>query len=147
MNRSAADDRMPRGIPFIIGNEFAERFCYYGINAILSIYMTQFLHYGDAQATKWQSLFKTAAYFSPLIGAIVADVFWGKYRTILTFSIAYVLGCSILALGPTTPVTLAVGLGFMALGTGGIKPCVSTNVGDQFTSKNQHLIEIGRAHV
>ena len=141
MNRSAADDRMPPGIPFIIGNEFAERFCYYGINAILSIYMTQFLHYGDAQATKWQSLFKTAAYFSPLIGAIVADVFWGKYRTILTFSIAYVLGCSILALGPTTPVTLAVGLGFMALGTGGIKPCVSTNVGDQFTSKNQHLIE------
>ena len=141
MSRSAADDRMPPGIPFIIGNEFAERFCYYGINAILSIYMTQFLHYGDAQATKWQSLFKTAAYFAPLIGAIAADVFWGKYRTILTFSIAYVLGCSILALGPTTPMTLAVGLGFIALGTGGIKPCVSTNVGDQFTSRNQHLIE------
>ena len=141
MNRSATDNRMPPGIPFIIGNEFAERFCYYGINAILSIYMTQFLHFGDAQATKWQSLFKTAAYFAPLIGAVVADVLWGKYRTILTFSIAYVVGCSVLALGPTTPVTLAVGLGFMALGTGGIKPCVSTNVGDQFTSKNQHLIE------
>jgi proton-dependent oligopeptide transporter, POT family len=139
--RMNKDNRMPSGIPFIVGNEFAERFCYYGINAILSIYMTTFLHYGDAKATTYQSLFKTAAYFSPLIGAVVSDVFWGKYRTILTFSVAYVLGCAILALGPPSGMTLAVGLGFMALGTGGIKPCVSTNVGDQFTSKNQHLIE------
>src|SRR5271170_1411079 len=139
--RMNKDNRMPPGIPFIVGNEFAERFCYYGINAILSIYMTTFLHYGDAKATTYQSLFKTAAYFSPLIGAVVSDVFWGKYRTILTFSVAYVLGCAILALGPPSGLTLAVGLGFMALGTGGIKPCVSTNVGDQFTSKNQHLIE------
>ncbi|MGB8693651.1 MAG: MFS transporter [Steroidobacteraceae bacterium] len=135
------DERMPAGIPFIIANEFAERFCFYGINAILSVYMVQFLHYGDAKATSWQSLFKFAAYFFPLVGAIVSDVFWGKFRTIITFSMAYVLGCSILALGPPSPLTLGVGLGFMAFGTGGIKPCVSTNVGDQFTSKNQHLIE------
>ena len=141
MNKTTADNRMPPGIPFIIGNEFAERFCYYGINAILSIYMTQFLHYGDARATRWQSLFKAGAYLAPLLGAVVADVFWGKYRTILTFSIAYVFGCAVLALGSTTPLPLAVGLGLIALGTGGIKPCVSTNVGDQFTSKNQHLIE------
>jgi proton-dependent oligopeptide transporter, POT family len=141
MNTATVDNRMPPGIPFIVGNEFAERFSYYGINAILAIYMTQFLHFGDAHATQWQSLFKSGAYFSPLIGAVVADVFWGKYRTILTFSIAYVFGCAILALGPPSAMTLAVGLGFVALGTGGIKPCVSTNVGDQFTSKNQHLIE------
>ena len=44
---------------------------------------------------------------------------------------------------PTVPGTigLVVGLSMVAFGTGGIKPCVSTNVGDQFTSKNQHLIE------
>jgi len=135
------DQRMPPGIPYIVANEFAERFCFYGINAILSIYMVQFLHYGDAKATTWQSMFKFAAYFFPLVGAIVSDVFWGKFRTIITFSMAYVLGCTILALGPPSPLTLAVGLGFMAFGTGGIKPCVSTNVGDQFTSRNQHLIE------
>ena len=134
-------NRMPKGIPFIIANEFAERFCYYGINAILAIYMTGTLHFGQARATSWQSLFKAGAYFFPLVGAIVADVFWGKYRTIITFSIIYVLGCAILALGPGTPFNLALGLGFMAFGTGGVKPCVSTNVGDQFTSRNQHLIE------
>ena len=134
-------NRMPRGIPFIIANEFAERFCYYGINAILAIYMTGTLHFGQARATSWQSLFKAGAYFVPLVGAIMADVFWGKYRTIITFSIVYTLGCAILALGPGTPFNLALGLGLMAFGTGGVKPCVSTNVGDQFTSSNQHLIE------
>ena len=138
---SAEQNRMPAGIPYIIANEFAERFCYYGINAILAIYMTQFLHFGQARATGWQSLFKAGAYFAPLIGAVVSDMLWGKYRTILVFSLFYVAGCAVLALGPGTPATLAVGLAVVALGTGGIKPCVSTNVGDQFTSRNQHLIE------
>jgi POT family proton-dependent oligopeptide transporter len=133
--------RMPAGIPYIVANEFAERFCYYGINAILSVYLVRYMHFGDAQATVWQSLFKSGAYFFPLAGAIVSDVFWGKYRTIITFSIAYVAGCTILALAPATTFWVASGLGLMAFGTGGIKPCVSTNVGDQFTSKNQHLIE------
>jgi POT family proton-dependent oligopeptide transporter len=136
----ARDDRMPRGIPFIVANEFAERFCYYGINAILTIYMTQFLRIGDADATTYHSLFKSAAYFSPLVGAIVSDVVWGKYRTIMTFSMVYCAGCTVLALVPGT-FGLLLGLGLVAFGTGGIKPCVSTNVGDQFTSKNQHLIE------
>jgi POT family proton-dependent oligopeptide transporter len=133
-------DQMPPGIPFIVANEFAERFCFYGINAILAVYMTQHLHFGQAQATVWQSLFKFGAYFFPLIGAIISDVFWGKYRTIMTLALVYCAGCTVLASGGG-PTTLAIGLGLMALGTGGIKPCVSTNVGDQFTSKNQHLIE------
>jgi len=136
----ADTDRMPRGIPYIIANEFAERFCYYGVNSILAVYMTQHLRFGDAKATEWQSLFKFAAYFSPLIGAIVSDVFWGKYRTIMMLALVYCVGCTVIAVG-SGPTGLALGLGLMALGTGGIKPCVSTNVGDQFTSKNQHLIE------
>lgn len=141
ISRAAArEDRMPRGIPFIVANEFAERFCYYGINAILSVYMVQFLRFGEAEATSFHSLFKSGAYFSPLIGAIISDVFWGKFRTIMVFSIAYVAGCATVALVPGK-LGLLAGLFLVALGTGGIKPCVSTNVGDQFTSKNQHLIE------
>src|SRR4051812_18102155 len=134
------DDKMPAGIPFIVANEFAERFCYYGINAILTIYMTRFLRLGDAEATTFHSLFKSGAYFFPLFGAIVSDVFWGKFRTIMTFSLAYVAGCTVLALVPGKE-GLLPGLFLVAFGTGGIKPCVSTNVGDQFTSRNQHLIE------
>jgi POT family proton-dependent oligopeptide transporter len=136
----AGADRLPKSIPFIVANEFAERFCFYGINAILSIYMTQFLRMGEADATTRHSLFKSGAYFFPLVGAVVSDVFWGKYRTIMTFSIVYVLGCGVVAFVPGT-FGLYLGLFLVAFGTGGIKPCVSTNVGDQFTSKNQHLLE------
>ncbi len=134
------DDRMPSGIPFIVANEFAERFCYYGINSILTIYMTQFLRLGDADATTWHSLFKSGAYFFPLVGAIVSDVFWGKFRTIISFSLVYAAGCAVVAFVPGR-FGLLLGLFLVAFGTGGIKPCVSANVGDQFTSKNKHLID------
>jgi POT family proton-dependent oligopeptide transporter len=135
------DDRMPPGVPYIVSNEFAERFCFYGINSILTIYLVQFLHFTDAKGASWQSLFKSGAYLFPMIGAIVSDVFWGKFRTIMTFSLVYCAGCVSLALFSDTPALVGVGLLMVAFGTGGIKPCVSTNVGDQFTSKNQHLIE------
>ena len=136
----ARADRMPAGIPFIVVNEFAERFCFYGVNAILVQYMIQFLHFGDAKATAWQAMFKSAAYFFPLLGAMVSDIFLAKFRTIIWFSLVYVIGCTTLAIG-TTSGALVAGMFLMAFGTGGIKPCVSTNVGDQFTAGNAHLIE------
>src|SRR5438045_7835883 len=86
-------DQMPQGIPYIVANEFAERFCFYGINAILAVYMTQSLHFGQAKAIEWQALFVFGAYFFPMIGAIMSDVFWGKYRTIMSLSIVYCIGC------------------------------------------------------
>ena len=140
MTTAVRSDKMPAGIPYIVSNEFAERFCFYGINAILVQYMIQFLHFGDAKATAWNAMFKSAAYFFPLLGAMVSDIFLAKFRTIIWFSSIYVIGCTILALG-STPEMLVVGMFLVAFGTGGIKPCVSTNVGDQFTSANQHLIE------
>jgi POT family proton-dependent oligopeptide transporter len=131
-------ERMPAGIPFIIGNELAERFCYYGINSVLSVYMVHHLHFGEAQATVWQSLFKFGAYFFPFFAAILADVFWGKFKTIMFLALFYCAGCAAIALS-NSPTGLAAGLFLTAFGTG-IKSCVSTNVGDQFTTKNQHLI-------
>ena len=132
--------RMPAGIPFIIVNEFAERFCFYGINAMLALFLVEYLRFGEAQATIWGSMFKSATYFFPLLGAIVSDVFWGKFRTVLVFSIVYAIGCVALALSRDSQ-SIAIGLFLVAFGTGGIKPCVATNLGDQFTDANQHLIE------
>ena len=136
----ARSNKMPTSIPYIVANEFAERFCFYGINAILVQYMIQFLHFGDAKAATWQALFKSGAYFFPLLGAMVSDIFLAKFRTIISFSLIYVAGCFTIAFG-STETALIVGMFLVAFGTGGIKPCVSTNVGDQFTSANAHLIE------
>ena len=137
----ARSDKMPSSLPYIVANEFAERFCFYGINAILVAYMIDFLKFGDAQAATWQALFKSGAYFFPLLGAMVSDIFLAKFRTIISFSMVYVAGCFVIAFGGDNETALIVGMFLVAFGTGGIKPCVSTNVGDQFTSANAHLIE------
>ncbi len=91
------------------------------------------------EAKSWFHLFTSAVYFAPLLGALIADVFWGKYKTILVLSVIYCLGHLTLALD-TTRMGLVLGLTLIAIGSGGIKPCVSAHVGDQFGPKNSHLI-------
>ena len=140
-------DGMPPGIPFIIGNEAAERFCFYGMRTILVVFMTKYLVdrtgalavMKPEEAKGWFHLFVSAVYFLPFFGAILADAFWGKYRTILILSVVYCIGCLALSLD-NTRTGLLIGLGLIAIGSGGIKPCVSANVGDQFGPRNQHLL-------
>jgi POT family proton-dependent oligopeptide transporter len=138
---------MPPGIPYIVGNEAAERYSYYGMRAILVIFMTKFLMNAngeldvmtDEQAKTWFHVFVTAVYFFPIFGAIISDAFFGKYRTILVLSIVYCLGHLTLAIDDTRT-GLALGLGLIAIGSGGIKPCVSAHVGDQFGQTNARLL-------
>jgi POT family proton-dependent oligopeptide transporter len=140
-------DKMPPGVPFIVGNEAAERFSYYGMNCILVPFMTHYLVSRSGapdlmrpeQADAWYHTFVFCLYFLPILGAFMGDAILGKYRTILFVSIVYCFGHLALALDHTR-LGLALGLGLIALGAGGIKPCVSANVGDQFGSTNQHLL-------
>jgi len=142
-----ATDKLPPGIAYIIGNEAAERFSYYGMRAILIVFMTQYLLSADGasaamsedEAKGWFHLFVSAVYFTPLLGALIADGVLGKYRTIILLSLVYCLGHLALALNHTA-LGLALGLGLIALGAGGIKPCVSSHVGDQFGASNAHLL-------
>lgn len=142
-----ATTEMPSGIPFIIGNEAAERFSYYGMRTVLVIFMTQYLRdssgelavLSEADATAYYHLFGTAVYFTPVAGALLSDVLLGKYRTIVSLSIVYCLGHIALAMNDTL-LGLALGLGLISLGSGGIKPCVSAHVGDQFGSGNAGLL-------
>lgn len=87
------------------------------------------------------SIFEGACYTTPLIGAVLADSLWGRYRTILFFSIIYLVGIFALTLSSWPPVGaippsdedptfysylwLCGALSIIALGTGGIKPNVS----------------------
>lgn len=140
-------DKMPPGIPYIVGNEAAERFNFYGMRAILVVFMTKYLtdrsgayapmSENEANATYHWFLF--ANYFFPTLGAIISDAFWGKYNTILRISLVYCLGSLVLAFDHTR-VGLIVGLTLIAIGSGGIKPCVSSHVGDQFGPDNKHLL-------
>ena len=139
---------MPSGIPFIIGNEAAERFSFYGMRTILVVYMTKFVfdsqgqHLSEPVAREYFHTFVASAYFFPIFGALLADLWLGKYLTIMSLSLVYCLGHLVLSLNirDTLPM-LAMGLALIALGSGGIKPCVSANVGDQFGKSNAHLLE------
>ena len=148
--------KFPRGVPFIIGNEVAERFSFYGMKAILMVFMTEHLlnaagesaYMSDERAKTWYHAFTGLAYTFPILGAILADAFWGKYKTILLISLMYCLGHGMLALMDLGPhfglwdmkPFLAAGLILIAIGAGGIKPCVSAHVGDQFGKGNKRLL-------
>jgi POT family proton-dependent oligopeptide transporter len=140
-------DKMPPGIPYIIGNEAAERFNFYGMRAILVVFMTKYIvdrsgvlapmRENDAHAAYHWFLF--ANYFFPTIGAVLSDALWGKYKTIFWLSLVYCLGSAVLAFDHTRTGLMA-GLTLIAIGSGGIKPCVSAHVGDQFGPDNQSLL-------
>ena len=145
----AHSEKMPAGIPYIISNEAAERFSFYGMKGILFVFLVNYLsvlggkNYSPAEATATTSFFTAAVYLTPIFGAILADTFFGKYRTIISLSIVYCAGHLCLAfMGISGPPKfwLLAGLGLISLGAGGIKPCVSAHVGDQFGTSNQHLI-------
>ena len=138
----------PRGIPYIIGNEAAERFSFYGMKGILVVFMSAHLlnaagqpDYMSEEDTKvWFHLFTSAVYFTPLLGGLLSDIFLGKYRTIILLSLVYCLGHFMLAIDDTR-FGLGIGLSLIAVVAGGIKPCVSAHVGDQFGKSNQTLLE------
>ena len=133
----AKPERMPRGVPFIIGNEAAERFSYYGMLSILTLYLSRGLQMGDTQGKEVVHLFATAVYFLPLFGAWLADKWLGRYWTILTISLFYCAGHGTLAAFEGHRAGVYLGLTLIAIGAGGIKPCVSAFVGDQFGEGNE----------
>ena len=141
------NDRWPSQVKFILGNEGAERFSYYGMKGILSAYLTGVLLMTKDGAASVIHLFGFVNYFMPVLGAWVSDRFWGRYRTILWISLFYCLGHGVLACADLTTsvdaktLILYAGLALIAFGSGGIKPCVSAFMGDQFGPGQRHLLE------
>src|SRR5947199_5100481 len=146
---------MPPGVPYIIGNEAAERFSYYGMKSVLTVFMAHYIlnqsgvlaSMSPNEAYMYTHYFVMGVYALPVLGAIIADGLVGKYWTILSLSIVYCLGNLTLACMATSwgiaigqRTMLAMGLTLICLGAGGIKPCVSANVGDQFGESNTHLL-------
>ncbi|CAL9761315.1 unnamed protein product [Musa acuminata subsp. burmannicoides] len=141
-----------RACPFILGNECCERLAYYGIATNLVTYLKNKLHEGNAYAARNVTTWQGTCYIMPLLGAILADAYWGRYWTIAVFSTIYFVGMATLTLSASVPAfkpspcvesvcpeasavqyaIFFIGLYLIALGTGGIKPCVSSFGADQF---------------
>lgn len=146
---ATAPARMPRQIPFIIGNEACERFSFYGMRNILvqflitSLLLQEVTAPGrEAEAKHIMHSFMIGVYFFPLLGGWLADRFFGKYNTILWFSLVYCAGHACLALFEGHRDGFFLGLGLIALGAGGIKPLVASFMGDQFDQSNKGLAKV-----
>ncbi|XP_034489737.1 peptide transporter family 1 [Drosophila innubila] len=133
----------PKSVFFIISNEFCERFNYYGMRTVLVLYLSRQLGYSDDTATVTFHIFTMFVYFLCVFGAIISDSWLGKFKTILYLSLVYICGSVLLTLGAIGPLNLPVetftmlGLALVALGSGGIKPCVAAFGGDQFKVPEQ----------
>ncbi|MBX9581311.1 MAG: MFS transporter, partial [Gemmataceae bacterium] len=144
---------MPRQVAYIIGNEACERFSFYGMRNILTQFLaSSALLFGAAElipqaeregaAKEVFHTFVLGVYFFPLLGGWVADRLLGKYRTILYLSLVYCVGQACLAAFVGDKAGFYAGLFLVALGSGGIKPCVSAFVGDQFDQSNKSLAKV-----
>ncbi|HEY0369629.1 MAG TPA: oligopeptide:H+ symporter, partial [Chthoniobacterales bacterium] len=139
---------IPHQIRYIIGNEGCERFSFYGMRNILTVFLVSslltYLPQGERE-TAAKEVFHTfviGVYFFPLLGGWLADRFAGKYHTILWLSLVYCIGQACLAMFVTNRTGFYFGLGLIALGSGGIKPCVAAFVGDQFDQRNKHRAKV-----
>ena len=139
---------IPRQIRYIIGNEGCERFSFYGMRNILTVFLvTSLLAYlpeadREHAAKNVFHTFVIGVYFFPLLGGWLADRFFGKYHTIFWLSLVYCVGQACLAFFVHDRTGFFVGLSLIALGSGGIKPCVAAFVGDQFDQTNKHRAKV-----
>lgn len=141
--------RLPRQVPYIMGNEACERFSFYGMRNILVPFLVSSMLLAYLPESERESMakevfhtFVIGVYFFPLLGGWLSDRFFGKYNTVLWFSLIYCAGHACLALFEDSRSGFYTGLFLIALGSGGIKPLVVSFVGDQFDQSNKHLAKI-----
>jgi POT family proton-dependent oligopeptide transporter len=131
--RQAVSGKQPRGLFLLFGVEMWERFSYYGMRALLVLFLADSVAgfgFTDEQANGVYKWYTTAVYITPIFGGMLADAILGIHRSILIGSIVITAGHLCLALGSQTG--FFVGLALVALGTGFFKSNISTMVGELY---------------
>jgi POT family proton-dependent oligopeptide transporter len=131
--------KQPAGIYFLFTVEMWERFNYYGMRALLVLFMTKYMMFSTEKAGSMYGWFTGLVYMSPLIGGYIADRYWGRGKAIIT-------GCTLMAIGQFTlaSTTLSwssssvvttifyVALLLIVIGNGFFKPNISATVGSLY---------------
>ena len=136
---SAIDDRKffghPRGLGLLFTTEMWERFSYYGMRAILVLFLTQALHWSTRDAATLYGNYTALVYLTPLIGGYIADRWLGTRRSLVVGGVIIATGHFCLAFSSMT--MFYIGLGLVIVGTGFFKPNVSTMVGQLYRPGDQ----------
>lgn len=130
---------------YILLTELCERLAYYGLTGSLTIFLNDRLGFDASSATEINALFGSVVYVTPVLGAFVADAYWGRYKTILFFCSWYTIGMVLCTVGgfPHLPSGFRAALFLfglfsgVAVGAGGIKSNVVVLGADQFDLPQQ----------
>ena len=120
----------PRGLALLFLVEMWERFSYYGMRALLVLYLVNALKWDTARASNLYGSYTSLAYITPLLGGYLADRFLGTRRSLVIGGI--LIACGHFSLALTGTATFYLGLALVIMGTGFFKPNVSTMVGQLY---------------
>jgi len=134
----------PRGLTLLFFTEMWERFSYYGMRAIFSLYMINALLFSKAKASEIYGSYTGLVYLTPLIGGYVADRYWGNCKSIVAGGIFMAIG-QFLMFGSATMYQnvgtassfMWAGLVFLILGNGFFKPNISAMIGQMYTETDR----------
>ena len=133
-------EKHPRGLYVLFGTEMWERFSFYTVNAMLSLYLRDALQgfsFSNARAASIASTYSMFIYFTPLIGGFLADRILGFRKAITIGGIAFMIGHGLLAV-PNNYTVFLLALTFLVIGNGFFKPNVSSMVGNLYV-EGSHL--------
>ncbi|KAK9370421.1 POT family-domain-containing protein [Lipomyces kononenkoae] len=151
-------DRLPAAAWLVAVVELCERFTYYGLTGPFMNYMQYApgglrpgaIGLGQSKASALNYFFQFWAYVTPIFGAVIADQYWGKFKTISVFAGIYVVGLFIIFV-TSLPVAIENGASLgglitamivVGLGTGGIKSNVSPLIAEQYTNTKKYIKEL-----
>jgi proton-dependent oligopeptide transporter, POT family len=128
----------PKGLMVLFGTEMAERFSYYGMRAIFTLFLIKALMFDKAAASQIYGSYTGLVYLTPLIGGYVADNYWGNRKSIIIGGIMMAIGqfmmfMSGMMIGTSAALLFCfAGLALLIFGNGFFKPNISTMVGQLY---------------
>jgi len=145
MNQATPQKGHPKGLYVLFATEMWERFNYYGMRAILVLFMTKALLFDKVFASSIYGSYTGLVYLTPLVGGYIADRYWGNKRSIILGGLVMALGEFVLffcgSMYKSNPEIAALlfftGLGLMIAGNGFFKPNISAMVGQLYPENDK----------
>jgi POT family proton-dependent oligopeptide transporter len=146
MEQATIQKGHPKGLYLLFFTEMWERFSYYGMRAIFTLFMANALLFDKSLSSTIYGNYTGLVYLTPLLGGYIADKYWGNRRSILVGGILMAIGqffmfmsASFYSNSSLAATFMFTGLGFLIFGNGFFKPNISTLVGQLYTADDKRV--------
>jgi len=126
----------PKGIYYIFQTELWERFSYYGLTAILILYLSEVFNLPDVEVYTLYGTYTALVYTTPILGGLLADQILGPFHTVILGGLLISVGHFVMVLVDQNHFYFFFGLSLIIVGTGFFKPNISTLLGQLYSSND-----------